>query len=185
MKRALAVCLLLGCGNSNASHDAAVDAQPDALPGTFQLTSPAFANNGAIPAANTCKGANTSPQLAWANAPAAAESFAIVLTDKSNNLVHAAIFDIPGTATGVPAAVDKAYAPTAVAGAHQPLAFDNTTHGYMGPCPPSTHDYQFVLYALDVGVLPGVTMTTKVAATVPTIMQHAVANAQLNGTFTP
>jgi Raf kinase inhibitor-like YbhB/YbcL family protein len=184
MKRAVLACLLVGCGGSSGAPDAFVkqDAPP---PGTFSLTSPAFANGGAIPVENSCKGANTSPQFAWANAPATAEGFAIVLTDKSNGLVHAAIYDVPSTATGLPAAVAKTYMPANVTGAHQPLAFDNTTHGYMGPCPPNTHSYEFVLYALDVGVLPGSTMTTKVADALPTIMQHAVGMTTLAGTFTP
>jgi len=184
MKRAVLACLLVGCGGSSGAPDAFVkqDAPP---PGTFQLTSPAFADGGAIPAANTCKGANTSPQLAWANPPTTAESFAIVLTDKSIDLVHATIFDIPTSATGLPDAVAKMYMPANVPGAHQALALDNTTHGYVGPCPPSVHSYEFTLYALDVGVLPGVTMTSKSSAVVPTIMQHAVGMTTLSGTFTP
>ena len=184
MKRALLACLLVGCGGSSSTPDAFV--KKDAPPGTFSLTSPAFADGGAIPAANTCKGANTSPELAWANPPNTAESFAVVLIDKSNNnLVHAAIYDIPTSLTGLPAAVAKMYMPANVTGAHQPLAFDNTTHGYMGPCPPSVHSYEFTLYALDVGVLPGATMTTKVADALPTIMQHAVGMTTLSGSFTP
>ena len=46
------------------------------------------------------------------------------------------------------------------AGAKQPLAYDNQTRGYLGPCPGSQHTYQFALYAVDTNPLPGLGMTS-------------------------
>lgn len=51
----------------------------------MQLTSSAFAHQGAIPVKHTCdgKGENKdlSPQLAWSGAPAETRSFALIVDD--------------------------------------------------------------------------------------------------------
>jgi Raf kinase inhibitor-like YbhB/YbcL family protein len=133
---------------------------------------------------NACAGANTSPQLVWTGNAMNAMSFAVVLTDKSNNLIHWVIYDIPGTATGLPANVEKVYAPTNVAGAHQTLSYQNV-RGYLGPCPGTMHTYEFAVYALSVATLPGATMTTTRAQAMPLIMQNMVASDTLTGTYTP
>ena len=115
-------------------------------------------------------------------------SFAVVLTDKSNNLVHSVIYDIPATLTGLPANVQKVYAPTVptnLTGTHQTTAYDNTTRGYLGPCPNVMHTYEFALYALPTATLPNSTMATNRAAAVTAIMANDLAVAKLTGTFTP
>src|SRR5262249_42139143 len=132
----------------------------DAPPGSFALSSPMLASGASFDPANTCDGADTSPQLVWTNAPAGTRSFAVVLTDQSIGLVHWVIYDVPAAATGLPANVDKAYAPANVAGAHQTESFQASARGYLGPCPPNLHTYQFAAYALDVDVLPGTSMST-------------------------
>ena len=116
---------------------------------------------GAIATVNTCDGANTSPALAWRNAPAGTMSFAVVLTDKTNGLVHSVIYDIPSTATGLPANVEKTYAPANVPGAHQTAAY-NGNRGYAGPCPPAgtPHTYEFAVHALNAAALPGERLTS-------------------------
>lgn len=194
------LCCVAGCGGNDApaidasgGGDAALDGAGgvdasgdlDAAPGSFTLTSPAFAEGGVIPDENSCNGANTSPALAWTAGPGGTLGYAVVLTDLSNGLVHAVIYDIAGAALGLPADVDKTYAPADVPGAHQTRAYDNTTFGYLGPCPPNTHTYQFAVYALDVATLPGATMTTSRADAVAAIQQHDLATATLSGTFTP
>src|SRR6185503_18685346 len=123
MKRFLVLVLVASCGgdDSQAQSDAAVDGSgsgsADAsidspMGGAFTLTSPTFTEGGTIAMTNTCDGGNTSPQLDWSGNSMNAMGFAVVLTDKSNNLVHWVIYDIPGTATGLPSNVEKVYAPT-------------------------------------------------------------------------
>jgi Raf kinase inhibitor-like YbhB/YbcL family protein len=199
MKLALGLILLVGCGGDDASTTidaptggadapASTDAAVDSPTAAFALTSPTIVEAGAIPLTHVCAqrgGTNTSPELAWTGAPAGTLSFAVVLTDKSNNLVHAVIYDIPANLTGLPADVDKVYAPPDVAGAHQTLGYDNTTRGYLGPCPPNAHTYEFAVHALSAATLPGTTMATTRAAAVTAITANELGSATLTATFTP
>jgi Raf kinase inhibitor-like YbhB/YbcL family protein len=198
----LAFLLVAACGGGDgddgddADDAPAIDAPPGAIdappdetdsqPAAFTLTSPAFAEGGVIPDENSCAGANTSPQLDWTGAPAGTLSFAVVFTDITPPpLIHSVIYDIPGTATGLPADVEKVYAPTDVPGAHQTTAYSPTVRGYLGPCPGSMHTYQFELFALDVPTLPGATMGTTRSQAVALIDMHTLGSATLTGTFTP
>jgi len=181
---------LAGCSSNDAKAvDAANQdgAAADMGAGTFALMSTAFNVAGAIPIDNTCEGANTSPPLAWTGAPNGTQSFGVVLTDLSltPELVHWVIYDIPSSATGLPAAVENAYAPSNVAGAHQPVSVHSPTVGYYGPCPPAVHMYQFAAYALDVAILPGTTAQTDRATALAGLQAHMLARGELTGSFTP
>ncbi len=150
------------------------------------VLSPMLTEGATIATANTCDGANTSPQLAWTGNTMNAQSFAVVLTDKSNGLVHAVIYDIPASATGLPADVEKVYAPTDVPGAHQTDSYTAGMRGYRGPCPPvngGAHTYEFALFGLDVAALPGASMTTTRAQAVTLINQHKTATVTLTGMY--
>ncbi len=188
------VIMLAACGSdtepsqADAAIDgsAAVDASADTPPGAFTLTSTVLSEGAAFPTASTCDGANTSPELAWTSPPASAQSFAVVLTDKTNDLVHWVIFDVPASAMGLPAAIMKVYSPTDVPGAHQTTSFQPSVTGYLGPCPPQNqgaHTYEIAAYALDVATLPGASSTTTRQEAVPLIMQHALGSARLTGSF--
>jgi hypothetical protein len=113
-------------------------------------------------------------------------SYAVVLTDKSfNNLVHWVIYDVPASATALPAAVQKTYAPTNVMGAHQTASYQANVRGYLGPCPPiggGPHTYEFAVYGVDVATLPA-TMATTGPQAVALITQHMTAKATLTGTY--
>lgn len=176
-------------GDDDASTSGGLDSgtvpdAADAATQPFTLTSTALAEGAKFAAENTCTGnINTSPPFAWTAGPAGTLSYALVLTDKSNKLVHAVIYDIPAALTALPANVQKAYQPANVAGAKQPLAYDNTTRGYLGPCPGTLHTYEFALYAIDVATLPGATMATTRDEIVPIIMAHDLAVAKLTGTY--
>lgn len=106
-----------------------------------------------------------------------------MFTDKTNGLVHSVIYDIPSTRADLPANVAKTYQPANVPGAKQTTAYDNTTRGYLGPCPPNEHTYELALHALDVAALPGVTMGTTRAQIVPIIAAHDVGVARLTGKY--
>lgn len=121
----------------------------------FTLSSPAFENNGIIPAKYTCDGDRTlSPPLSISDVPEVAKSLVLIMDDPDipevkkeeygiSTFDHWTLFNIPpetrsiaeGGTVGTPGA---------------------TTGGelrYTGPCPPpeyepSEHRYVFKLYAL-------------------------------------
>lgn len=212
MRYALPASLLLvataACGADDAPTDidaavgadaAASDGQPavdatgadaaaDAPAGVLALTSTAIVEGGTIADLYSCQGANVSPPLAWSGGPAA-QGYAVVLTDLNNMLIHSAIWDIPASVSSLAENIAKVAEPAVPAGAKQPLAYDNQTRGYLGPCPGSTHTYQFKVYALDVYPLPMPVNTTTATATraqIRTALEaHDLATATLTATFTP
>lgn len=177
-------------GDDTADVDAPAGApdapHADAAEGQITLTSTAFSEGDVIPVDNSCHGDDLSPELTWSGGPVA-QSYAVVFTDISDDtpFIHSVIYDIDGSATGLPADVDKVYAPPDVPGAHQTLAYDGSTRGYRGPCPGKMHTYEFRVYALDEATLPGATMTTSRTQAVGLIQAHDLADGVLTGTFTP
>jgi Raf kinase inhibitor-like YbhB/YbcL family protein len=121
--------------------------------GTLKLSSPAFENNGTMPAAYTADGADVSPPLQWQGAPAGTKSFAIVVEDvdsPSGAFTHWLIAEIPAQATGLPEGIPTQDVLSAPLPAVQGLnSFKKS--GYGGPKPPAgkVHRYHFYLYALD------------------------------------
>ena len=122
------------------------------------LMSSQFTPNGAIPAAHTCQGADRSPQLHWSGVPATAKSLALIVDDpdapdpKAPKMtwVHWVLYNLPPTATSLPAGATKATLPPGTREANN----DWGQPGWRGPCPPiGRHRYFFKLYALDT-VLP-------------------------------
>jgi Raf kinase inhibitor-like YbhB/YbcL family protein len=157
----------------------------DATAGSMTLTSTAFAEGGTIPTDNSCKGANTSPVLAWTGAPSGTQGFAVVLTDQTISMAHWVIYDVSASATGLPAAIENNASPASVPGAHQIDSIHSGTIGYYGPCPPSAHTYQFTVYALDVATLPGVSASSSRPEAVAAIQPHRLASGTLTGNFAP
>jgi Raf kinase inhibitor-like YbhB/YbcL family protein len=184
---ALAVALAACSSDSQKTVDAAAQDSASDTPGaTMMLASPAFAEGGTVPTANTCNGANTSPALAWTGAPAGTRSFAVVLTDLTISMAHWVIFDIPPTGAGLPAGVENVYAPASVAGAHQIVSIQPPTVGYYGPCPPRppAHTYQFTVHALDTATLPGVSAKSTRPEAVAAIQAHRLGAGSLTGVYT-
>ena len=153
---------------------------------TFTLTSPAFANGGAIPRQHTCEGADASPALAWAGTPVGAKSFVLIVDDPDApdpaapkmTWVHWVLYDIPASASALPESMKAAALP---AGTREGLN-DWQRTGYGGPCPPiGRHRYYFKLYALD-KTLDDLRKPTK--AQVEAAMKgHVLAHAELVGTY--
>jgi len=116
----------------------------------MQLTSPAFAQGGPIPAQHTGEGADVSPALSWTDAPAGTRSFAVICHDPdaplvsvrgSYGFVHWVLYNISGNETGLPEGVTDF-----TAGKN-----DFGRMGYGGPMPPpghGIHHYFFWLLAL-------------------------------------
>jgi len=153
---------------------------------SLSLESAAFAPGGEIPRAHTCQGHDTSPPLTWRGVPDRARSLALVVDDPDapdpkapkTTWVHWVLYDIPTSASGLPAAVAPRDLPE---GTRQGVN-DWKRIGYGGPCPPvGRHRYFFKLYALDT-VLPDLAAPTK-GALEKAMAGHVLASAELVGTY--
>lgn len=151
----------------------------------FQLSSSAYADNGAIPTRYTCDGADLSPPLAWSGAPAGTKSFAFIMDDPDApdpaapkmTWVHWVLYDIPVDLHGVPEGGAR----------HLPAGTREGTNswkrtGYGGPCPPiGRHRYFQKLYALDT-VLPDLHRPSK-DVLLAAMRGHVLAETQIIGTY--
>ena len=130
-------------------------------PTDMQLTSPAFAESGAIPARHTGEGEDVSPELRWTEPPAGTKTFALICHDPDAPLikpgnygyVHWVLYNIPGSVDGLAEGVSD----------HTCGVNDFGTQKYGGPMPPEghgTHRYFFWLFALgtETDIEAGLTM---------------------------
>jgi Raf kinase inhibitor-like YbhB/YbcL family protein len=150
------------------------------------LTSTAFAPNGEIPSIHTCEGKDVSPPLAWSGAPAATQSFALIVDDPDApdpaapqmTWVHWVLYNIGAEASELPEGVK----PTALPPGTREGINDWGRTGYGGPCPPiGRHRYVHKLYALD-AVLPELERPDK-ASLEKAMKGHLLADAVLVGTY--
>ena len=145
---------------------------------SFTLESSAFKLNALIPDVHTCTGADQSPPLAWHNAPAKSQSFALIMQDPDapNGVwTHWILFNIPPNVTEIGAG-----SPVPQGAANGKNSWGGL--GYRGPCPPlGAHRYVFKIYALDI-VLPigeGATATTILDA----MTGHVLGSSALTGLY--
>jgi Raf kinase inhibitor-like YbhB/YbcL family protein len=128
------------------------------LPPMIHITIADFADGGRIPNKYTCAASpmSPSPAITWSGAPASTQAYVVILHDPdpvlggsaTNDVLHWAIFDIPGDAKGLPEGVkggDQAD------GSKQ---INNITGmpTYLGPCAPpghGDHHYTFEIFALN------------------------------------
>ncbi|RME21473.1 MAG: YbhB/YbcL family Raf kinase inhibitor-like protein [Deltaproteobacteria bacterium] len=150
------------------------------------ITSPAFSDQGEIPRVFTCQGDDTSPPLAWSDAPDGTRSLVLIVDDPDApdpaapkmTWVHWVLYNLPADSSGLPQGVSPAALPP---GTLQGLN-DWKRTGYGGPCPPiGRHRYFFKLYALDT-VLPDLGKADK-AAVEKAMEGHVLDRAQLVGTY--
>lgn len=137
------------------------------------LTSPDFADGGAIPAEHSCEG--PSPALSWTGLPEAAELAVVVLDIDAQDFVHWIV-------TGVDPVIVGLGQGSAPEGAVE-HGNDHGTVGWWGPCPPPgpLHRYVFTVYALAQPlVVDPATPPRDAAALIDTT---AFASASLTGTF--
>ena len=125
--------------------------------GPMLFASDSFASGELMPAEFTCEGADVSPDLAWGDVPADAESLVLLVEDPdAGDFPHWVVYDIPADSADL--AQDVSDGDTVASGGTQgENGFGDV--GYGGPCPPSgeEHEYRFSLYALDaeLGLEPG------------------------------
>lgn len=145
------------------------------MAGSMQLTSPAFAEGGEIPAKYGCSGEDVSPPLAWTDVPEEVDSFVLIVTDPdAGGFVHWVLTDIPGHVRELPeGSGDNAGIPGR-------NGFGRT--GWGGPCPPSgVHRYVFELLAVaEPLVLGGEPTESRVRGAAE---GRTVARAELSGTY--
>jgi Raf kinase inhibitor-like YbhB/YbcL family protein len=139
----------------------------------MRLTSPAFADGGAIPERYTCDGENVSPPLSWDEVPEGTQAFALTVQDPdARDFVHWLLSNISGDVGALPDGEGDAV------GIPGPNNFRST--GWGGPCPPSgEHRYVFTLYALSAPV----TVTGTLEQLLPELQHLAVGKAQLTGVY--
>lgn len=141
------------------------------------ITSPAFEDNGDIPARYTCDGKDINPPLKFGNIPAGARSLALIVDDPDapgGIWVHWVVWNIdPGTVEIGENTVPKG----SVQGVN-----DFEKRDYGGPCPPSgTHRYFFKLYALD--TLLNFSSDAGKAGLEKAMEGHILAKAQIVGLY--
>ncbi|WJV44141.1 YbhB/YbcL family Raf kinase inhibitor-like protein [Streptomyces flavofungini] len=190
----ISLCALLVAGAAGLAPTtaSAASSAPSVPRSGFALSSTAFADGGVIPKVHECTSGggsdpgkrNESPPLAWAGAPAAAKSYAIVMRDLDNSdLIHWVIYDIPASATSLPQNVDHAYRPSAPAGARQVYYRGSAgLYGYQGPCSPSTvNTYEFVVHALNQASLSSLNSSSSTRTAARAIVAATIGSARITG----
>jgi Raf kinase inhibitor-like YbhB/YbcL family protein len=147
------------------------------------ISSPAFPENGEVPAQYTCDGADVSPPLVWSGVPPEAKSLVLILDDPDapdpaaprTVWAHWLLYNIPPSTTGLPE--DVANNGGLPAGTRVG-ANDWRQAAYGGPCPPiGQHRYFHKLYALDT-ILPDLNSPTK-GELEAAIQGHVIDQAEL------
>jgi len=128
------------------------------LPPMIHMTIADFPDGGRIPNKYTCAAGQMSPSpaITWTGAPATTQSYALIMHDPdpvlqgsaTNDVLHWAIFDIPGDAKGLSEGVKNGEQPDGSKSINNLGGFP----GYMGPCAPpghGDHHYTFEIYALN------------------------------------
>jgi Raf kinase inhibitor-like YbhB/YbcL family protein len=181
---AVAATALLAAAPSTAKETGAM--------AKFTLTSTDFSEGATLANAQIynefgCKGANTSPALAWSGAPSGTQSFALLVHDPDaptgSGWWHWVLYNIPASTTSLPAGAGDPKKSLMPKGAVQGRN-DYGTTGYGGPCPPpgKPHHYNFKLYALKVAKLE-VPEGASAALIGFNVRAQTLAEAQLTGMY--
>tara|TARA_R100001377_G_scaffold74778_1_gene51111 strand:+ start:382 stop:966 length:585 start_codon:yes stop_codon:yes gene_type:complete len=125
---------------------------------SITVSSTAFEHDTDIPIEFSAYGDNRSPDINWSSLPEGTKQVALILEDPivamPQPFVHWVAYNIPASATGLPAGL----ATDAKVIGHAQLSgmlngVNGTTRtGYFGPRPPAdgkVHNYHFTVYALD------------------------------------
>jgi Raf kinase inhibitor-like YbhB/YbcL family protein len=160
------------------------------------MTVAGFSDGGTIPvkysqaAPGVATGEGLSPAITWTNVPAGTQSFVLNMHDMdvarnktTDDQAHWVVWNIPGTATGLPEGVPKGR--QLPDGAFQISA---TGEMYRGPGAPATgpqHHYMFEVFALDtkLDVQPGTDAFETRANVMKAMQGHILGKAVYGGLF--
>ena len=156
-------------------------------PASFSLSSASFDDGGEIPPKHAYsiggqpERLNVSPQLSWANAPAATTSFLIIMEDLDvRNYAHWTAYNIPADKTSVTEAGYRSKDPSQLG--------SRLGNKYEGPWPPPgvTHTYQITVFALDLPTthFSEANFPVSKAEAGEKLGAHILASAFIKGTFT-
>jgi Raf kinase inhibitor-like YbhB/YbcL family protein len=159
-------------------------------PPPMTMSTTAFADGTEIPAKYTQAGNQTSPPITWTNVPAGTVTFLLHLHDlevsrnhTSDDQLHWIVWNIPGTATGLPEGVPMGA--QLQNGAYQLSASGAVYRGPGAPASGPRHHYTFELFALDtkIDVQPGTDAFETRAAILKAIQGHILGKAVYMGLF--
>ncbi len=168
---------------------------PPAAP-PMTMTVAGFADGGQIPvkysqaAPGVATGEGLSPAITWTNVPAGTQSFVLNMHDMdvarnktTDDQAHWVVWNIPGTATGLPEGVSKGA--RLADGSYQISA---TGQMYRGPGAPANgpmHHYMFEVYALDarLDVAPAADAFETRANVMKAMQGHVLGKAVYGGLF--
>jgi len=149
----------------------------------MQVRSTSFGHHQAIPRKHTGEGEDVSPALEWTDAPDGTEAFAVICHDPdaplckpgSYGYVHWVLYNVPGSATGIPEDGGDRYTLGQT---------DSGSPGWGGPMPPEghgRHHYYFWVLALDraLDLEAGLTMEQLLEKVEP----HVIGMNRLVGTY--
>lgn len=193
---AAAAAALAGCAGGSDGTGTGTTVEPDGTStgtdvpvlgaveerGGLRLSSPAFADGGAIPDRFARDGANVNPPLVAEDVPEDAASLTVVVDDPDavgpagEVWLHWLVWDVPPGRTEIPADWSPE---AAVVGEN-----DFGNRRYDGPDPPDgTHTYRFKCFATDraLDLPPSATDREVGAAMAGTVL----AAAELSGTYGP
>lgn len=171
--------------NKRVGPDKLVWARPDMqAPETFVLTSPAFADGGAIPEQyhGRLRGHNSSPAIRWSAPPSGTAELVLVVEDADspfgNPNTHGLAVGLNPALGAIP--IDGLTAKGTVTGLR--LGKAGPKRGWFGPMPIRSHGphhYVFQLFALDRRLdLPA---TFKLSDALDAMSGHVTARAKLDG----
>ncbi len=143
----------------------------------MNISSPAFADNQAIPKQYTCDGDGINPPLQFSSVPSEAKSLALLVEDPdapTGTWIHWLMWNIPPTVSQI---AENSVPEKAVQG--QESSGQNV---YGAPCPPSgIHHYIFTLFALDSELnLPSYSTAENLQAA---MQGHIIEQAQIVGVY--
>lgn len=177
----LLLCTVLPLASPAQARPALTVSSPDLHPGGTLPLRQVYRGHG-------CTGANLSPALQWAHAPAGTRSYAITLHDPDaphpGGWWHWVVYDLPAATTSLPEGAGRADAALLPPGAHQGRN-DFGSADYGGACPPPgdhPHRYVLTVHALDVASL-GLPAGAPAASVADAIRSHQIASGQLVTTF--
>ncbi len=154
------------------------------------LTVEGFADGTDIPAKYTQAGDQTSPKISWINTPAGTVTFVLNVHDIDNShnhttddQAHWVVWNIPGSATGLPEGVPKGE--KLENGAYQTSANGASYRGPGAPANGPKHHYVFDLYALDttLDVQPGTDGFATRTEVMKAMQGHIIGKAAYVGLF--